>query len=80
MSCGEEVNVPLYEYECGTCGAVRDIRHSFNDTTEFTCEACGGVLAKRFAATDIIFKGSGFYITDSRSGGETAPAGDTSAA
>jgi putative FmdB family regulatory protein len=65
--------VPLYEYECRSCGTVTDIRHGFDETVTQACPACGGELARRFSATGIVFKGSGFYITDSRkaSGGSS---------
>ena len=61
--------MPLYEYECRSCGTVTDIRHGFDETVSEACPACGGELVRRFSATGIVFKGSGFYITDSRKAG-----------
>ena len=58
--------MPLYEYECRSCGTVTDIRHGFDESVSEACPACGGELMRRFSPTGIVFKGSGFYITDSR--------------
>jgi putative FmdB family regulatory protein len=64
--------LPIYEYECRSCGKSVDIRHGFKEKVEQKCAECGGELARRFHAAGIVFKGSGFYVTDSRksSGGE----------
>lgn len=59
--------MPLYDYECQECGEVHEIRHGFNDTVEHPCPKCGsGKLTRKFHAAPIVFKGSGFYVTDSR--------------
>jgi putative FmdB family regulatory protein len=58
--------MPLYDYRCANCGAVTEIRHGFNDTHAEPCGACGGVLSRVFNPAPIVFKGSGFYVTDSR--------------
>jgi putative FmdB family regulatory protein len=58
--------LPLYDYECKKCGTVEEIRHGFNDTVTHPCAACGGELARKFHAAPIVFKGSGYYVTDSR--------------
>ena len=58
--------MPLYEYGCPACGLVTDIRHGFDEKPEVKCERCGTQLARRFSAAPIVFKGSGFYVTDSR--------------
>ncbi len=68
--------MPVYEYECRSCGTVTDVRHGFDETVSEACPACGGELVRRFSAAGIVFKGSGFYITDSRKSG----GGDSSAA
>ena len=69
--------MPIYEYQCEACGAVTDIKHGFKETTDATCPACGGNLKRLFNPAGIVFKGSGFYVTDSRkgesSGGDSAP-------
>jgi len=58
--------LPIYEYGCEKCGAVTDIRHGFNEKTSEVCPVCGGPLARRFNPAGIVFKGSGFYVNDSR--------------
>lgn len=58
--------MPLYEYGCTSCGLVTDIRHGFDEKPEVKCERCGTPLVRRFSAAPIVFKGSGFYVTDSR--------------
>lgn len=58
--------MPLYEYQCEKCGSVADVRHGFDETPALTCEKCDGPMARQFSAAGIVFKGSGFYKTDSR--------------
>lgn len=58
--------MPIYEYQCQGCGKVTDIRHGFDERNSDACPACGGTLARRFSPAGIVFKGSGFYVTDSR--------------
>jgi putative FmdB family regulatory protein len=58
--------LPLYDYQCRTCSKVTEVRHGFRETYDGTCPECGGELARVFNPAGIVFKGSGFYITDSR--------------
>ena len=58
--------MPLYEYQCRSCQTRTDIRHGFKETTTEVCPACGGPLQRLFNPAGIVFKGSGFYVTDSR--------------
>lgn len=58
--------MPLYDYQCSKCQKVVEVRHGFDDTYTEACAACGGELARVFNPAPIVFKGSGFYITDSR--------------
>jgi putative FmdB family regulatory protein len=58
--------VPTYSYECTECGNRFDIVQAFTDDTLTTCEKCAGRLRKLFNSVGIVFKGSGFYRTDSR--------------
>jgi putative FmdB family regulatory protein len=58
--------VPTYDYQCRSCGTVTEIIHSMLEDGPTTCEHCGGALRRVFYPTGIIFKGSGFYSTDSR--------------
>ncbi len=58
--------MPLYDYQCGACKKIAEVRHGFDDTFAEPCPSCGGKLQRLFNPTGIVFKGSGFYITDSR--------------
>src|SRR5438477_7996502 len=60
-------DVPTYTYKCTACDEVIEKRQSFSDTRLTTCEQCGGALRKVIHPVGIVFKGSGWYITDSRS-------------
>jgi len=59
--------VPTYEYACKKCGERFEIVQSFKDKTLRTHPGCGGDVQKVFHTAGIIFKGSGFYVTDSKS-------------
>jgi putative FmdB family regulatory protein len=59
--------MPTYEYACRACGEHLEAVQSFTDDPLETCPACGGELRKVFRSVGIVFKGSGFYKTDSRS-------------
>src|SRR5690348_4733456 len=58
--------MPLYDYACTQCGRTHEVRHGFNETYDRACEACGAPLRRVFNAAPVLFKGSGFYVTDSR--------------
>ncbi len=58
--------MPTYSYECTECGDRFDIVQAFTDDALTSCERCSGRLRKRFNSVGIVFKGSGFYRTDSR--------------
>jgi putative FmdB family regulatory protein len=60
--------VPTYEYACSSCGTHVDVYQRFSDEALTDCGVCGGTLRKVFHPAGILFKGSGFYATDSRSG------------
>jgi putative FmdB family regulatory protein len=67
--------VPTYQYTCTECGEPLEVVQKFTDAALTVCAACGGKLRKVFSPVGIVFKGSGFYRTDSRNGsGATAPA------
>jgi putative FmdB family regulatory protein len=68
--------VPTYQYACLDCAEEFEVRQSFADPALTECPACEGRLRKVFNAVGIVFKGSGFYRTDSRASanGETAKA------
>jgi putative FmdB family regulatory protein len=58
--------MPLYDYKCTKCGAVREVRHGFHESHDEPCPACGAAMTRVFNPAPIVFKGSGFYATDSR--------------
>ena len=58
--------MPTYEYACVDCGKHIEVVQSMSDPPLTVCAACGGRLRKVFAPIGIVFKGSGFYRTDSR--------------
>ena len=60
--------MPTYEYECTSCGNHIEVFQRFSEDPLTTCGVCGGKLRKVFHPAGIVFKGSGFYATDSRSG------------
>jgi putative FmdB family regulatory protein len=58
--------MPTYEYACTECGQHVEVVQSMSAAPLTTCSACGGRLRKVFSPIGIVFKGSGFYRTDSR--------------
>jgi len=58
--------VPTYDYQCRSCGSTTEVIHSMIEEGPSVCERCGGELRRVLYPTGIIFKGSGFYRTDSR--------------
>jgi len=62
--------VPTYSYACTECDNRFDIVQGFSDDSLTTCEKCSGRLRKLFNSVGIVFKGSGFYRTDSREDGK----------
>lgn len=64
--------MPTYEYTCRDCGEDTEAIQSFSDDPLTICPKCGGELRKVFRSVGIVFKGSGFYKTDSRTADATA--------
>jgi putative FmdB family regulatory protein len=60
--------VPTYQYACTECGHDFEQFQSFTDDALTTCPVCEGRLRKVFNAVGVVFKGSGFYRNDSRTG------------
>lgn len=58
--------MPTYQYTCTECGEQVEVVQKFTDDALTVCTACGGRLRKVFSPVGIVFKGSGFYRTDSR--------------
>lgn len=72
--------MPTYDYQCRSCGAVTEVIHPMSENGPSVCEVCGGALRRVLFPTGIIFKGPGFYRTDSRSssdGSSTTTSGET---
>lgn len=58
--------MPTYQYRCTACGKELEAVQKFSDPALTTCPACSGDLRKVYSAVGVVFKGSGFYATDSR--------------
>jgi putative FmdB family regulatory protein len=58
--------MPTYEYACNTCGHRFDVRQSFNDAPVSDCPQCGATVRRVLYPAGVIFKGTGWYKTDSR--------------
>ncbi len=86
--------MPTYQYACTACDERLEVVQKFTDDPLSECDVCGGRLRKLFSPVGIVFKGSGFYRTDSRNGSganghkdkapngaakDSAPAGEKSA-
>ncbi|MFC0581935.1 FmdB family zinc ribbon protein [Micrococcoides hystricis] len=61
--------MPTYVYACKDCGHGFEIYQSFDEDALNVCPQCQGTLRKQFNTVGVVFKGSGFYKTDSRSAG-----------
>lgn len=86
--------MPLYDYKCSSCGNHYELRESFDAPSRQPCPKCGNEAKRVLHPPPIVFKGSGFYITDSKKGdsatladnsfmdtnGESPPSSDTKAA
>ncbi|PFG38906.1 putative FmdB family regulatory protein [Georgenia soli] len=74
--------MPTYAYRCTVCGNEFEVKQSFSDDALTVCSECGGSLRKLFNSVGVVFKGSGFYRTDSRSSASSsssaAPAKESS--
>lgn len=67
--------VPTYQYSCTACGVALEAQQRFTDDPLTTCPECSGQLRKVFSAVGVVFKGSGFYRTDSRTSSNGASNG-----
>src|SRR5881397_3477628 len=68
--------MPTYQYACmdAGCGNQFELVQAFTDPTASQCPVCEGPVRKVFSAVGVVFKGSGFYRTDSRTGSDKAGA------
>lgn len=69
--------MPVYAYKCKSCGHQLEVRQSFSDAPLSECPQCGGELRKQFNSVGVVFKGSGFYRNDSRSGSNSSISADS---
>ena len=58
--------MPVYDYVCSSCDYRFELRKSWSEDTSANCIKCGAVAIKQFASPAIVYKGSGFYTTDTR--------------
>lgn len=65
--------MPVYEYQCENCGLRFDKLQRFNDSPLTECPNCGGSVHRVIQPVGVIFKGSGFYVTDNRGKSSTMP-------
>lgn len=71
--------MPTYQYRCQACSHDLEAFQKFTDDALTECPECGGSLRKVFSAVGIVFKGSGFYATDSRKSHKKAKTSDSKA-
>lgn len=70
--------MPTYQYACTACGERLETVQKFSDDPLTTCPACSGTLRKVFSPVGVVFKGSGFYKTDSRTKSKSSSSSSTS--
>lgn len=71
--------MPVYEYLCGTCGNDFEIKQSFSEAALTVCPRCGNKIHRVPQAAGVVFKGSGWYITDSKGKQNLAASGEKKA-
>ncbi len=71
--------MPTYQYRCQQCSNELEVVQKFTDDALTECPACHGTLRKVYGAVGVVFKGSGFYATDSRAKASAKPAGASDA-
>jgi putative FmdB family regulatory protein len=68
--------MPIYAYKCSACGHAKDVLQKISDDALTVCPACGAsTFSKQVTAAGFQLKGSGWYVTDFRSGGDGANSG-----
>ncbi|MDA2894237.1 FmdB family transcriptional regulator [Mycolicibacterium sp. BiH015] len=70
--------MPTYSYACTECSNKFDVVQAFTDDSLTDCPQCDGRLRKVFGKVGVVFKGSGFYRTDSRESGKKTSTGASS--
>ena len=72
--------MPIYAYQCESCGHAKDVLQKISDAPLTDCPACGAsTFRKQLTAPGFQLKGSGWYVTDFRNGGSSGAAGATAA-
>jgi putative FmdB family regulatory protein len=61
--------MPIYQYHCPKCNLKFELKQSFSDESMVACPKCQNGAQRLFSPVPVIFKGSGFYVTDNRKGG-----------
>lgn len=69
--------MPTYQYRCSDCGQDLEVVQKFTDAALTECPSCTGRLRKIYNAVGVVFKGSGFYSTDSRNGSASTSGSDS---
>jgi putative FmdB family regulatory protein len=69
-----EVRVPLYDYQCDHCGHRFEVRQGIKEDPLTVCPQCEGSIRRVIHPVGIVFKGSGFYVTDNRRPSSTSNA------
>ncbi len=69
--------MPIYEYQCQSCGVIVENWQKISDPPLETCEACGGKMKKLISQSTFHLKGSGWYVTDYARKGSGSGKGDT---
>lgn len=73
--------MPIYAYRCSACGHAKDVLQKMSDPVLTTCPSCGAeAFSKQLTAAGFQLKGSGWYATDFKGGGTSAPATGAAAA
>ncbi|MBX6371039.1 MAG: FmdB family transcriptional regulator [Acidothermus sp.] len=72
--------MPTYQYACTNCGETLEVVQKFSDDPLTECPSCRGRLRKVFSSVGIVFKGSGFYRTDSRTDAASKNGGEKKSA
>jgi putative FmdB family regulatory protein len=67
--------MPVYVYQCDSCGVIFERQQSFSDAPLTGCPECEGCVHRVIQPVGIVFKGSGFYVTDNRAKSSTALSG-----
>jgi len=58
--------MPTYKYRCKECGHEFEVRQRMSDKSLTECPECGGAVRRVLGSVGVVFKGSGFYVTDNR--------------